>query len=280
MVTAPIPTGLTSLDNILGGGMPRGLIHIHGEIEQIQRVRNQMLLTPGGKTYLMVGSPPPLQVFVGHVASQLHAASSAVYKDGIIFDTGDVTHVLEREPEAGATVELLQKYVVSVVKPTCVVMETHSNYTLFQRVADVVLYADPQKKAWRIEKGPVNEGAWFDPLWDEAPPEPTPRSVSAQRVINALRKDPKLAWEVTQDIRLLSMWQNTGGGWHRRSPNGNIGARIWLQVPGDLSTAHLLIFEGGEVNVPLTASNMNALMSEADEVLRARDFLLFDGDPT
>lgn len=279
-----ISTGLPALDAALGGGMPQGLVHVHGEVEQIQRVRDQMSLVPEGKSYHVVGSPPPIEKFVNQVVMQVRAVAGT-YPNGLILDVGDVTQTLEGREGAEGVIGLLRDHAIANIKPTCLLMETHSMYDEFMRVADVVLYADPGRfgdkstKVWVVEKGPVNEGLRFDPLATApnvtlAPPN---AHVSAQRVVAALRRDPALAWNVARSLRILGPWQRSAsGGWERMTPEGVCGAMIGVTVADDRTEHVFFRHEGKEKRVPLTARTTEVVKAEADGLLRRYDFLLWD----
>ena len=266
--------------------MPQGLIHVHGEVEQIRQVRERMMLVSDGTTAFLEGSPPPYENFIPQVVTQMHAYGDARGRDGLILDVGNVTRSLEGHAGAEEALTTLREHAIARIKPTCLLMETHSMYDQFRRVADVVLYADPGKfgdpesKFWVTEKGPFNEGLRFDPLRGAivggavATPRP---SVSAGRVITALRKDPALAWNVARSLRILGPWQRSvSGGWERLTPEGVCGAMTGVTVADDRQEHVFFRHDGEEHRVPLTSRTTDEVLVEADGILRNADFLLWD----
>lgn len=143
--------------------------------------------------------------------------------------------------------------------------------------ADLTLHVDSEG-VWRVTSTQTSlPHASLSPsqAWGLKPP------ATPERVINALRKNPSLAWEVARSLQLLGPWRRSiTGGWERLTPEGVCGAMVGVTVT-DNKTEHIFFrHQGKEKRVPLMSRTTDEVLTEADEVLQQHGFLFIDEVPS
>lgn len=276
-----IPTFIPALDAILGGGLPQGLVFLHGDIQQIARLRTAMQVPQDATIFSLTGAPPQSNQIVGQAA--MHIKTMIGPHPRLILDTGDIDRTfMEYGVDVAAILLALRNLAISHIKPVSIVVEAHSGYGHFNSMADLILKAD-HKGTWALEKSwlqpPVFDGVncWkalqtFDPFAEVIPVAAQPAiPVTVNRVTSALMRDPALAWEVAKRLRhVVGPWEKDGrGDFHRYNASKQVMACIYTQGVGGRG----LVIDGGEPTLRLYSADEK---TEADNILKAHGYVFVE----
>lgn len=276
-----IPTGLPSIDALLGGGLPIGVTLVSGNHAQIDEAREAMVSVPdeGPSRERRFFSIPTLPSNLEDVPKAMQDFA-LLYGRGsypTIVDTGDLTGKFpgSRASEERLFEELRQ---VALRVNAAIFVELVPSGRERQQVMRVVDTAInvTREGTWTVQKArmPVEVPFQFSSqAWGRRAP------ATPERVVAALCKNPVLAWEVVRSLRLLGPWETyPDGAFTRRPPGGGHGAVLSRKRNQDQPHLSFTV-RGQEADAILPAGSEDSMKAAADQVLRNRGFTLLDEVP-